>query len=101
MNKKINAVFIGLILAEVIILGFIYTFQDSSWFNYYFDRTWGNCQLRTFFDPFGWDNCKGDACPLICYHSLSSSFYIIADLLILTSIAYLVIMIYSFVRRRK
>ena|SRR3989344_1694368 len=95
--KKIHIVFIILAVLELIIIGYIYldTFKLNP-------ECKSACAFEpSFLTPFQpKEFVRPDECILRCDYFLPSSFYVIADLLIITLLVYAIYLIYYLMKKR-
>lgn len=81
LSKK-HKIFIGMIILEVILLTVLYLF---------FQNPCGSpCSTQGLLDPFGTFENESGACIQVCVQTQNFWFYPLADLTILTIIAYLI-----------
>lgn len=81
--KKVDKIFVGLIIIEVIFLSIIGIF----WNTVYWPTP---CTTPDFFHPFGREMAPGTVCILVVAPTLNPLIYWIWYLLILTTITYLI-----------
>ena len=90
--KKVDKIFLGLILVEIIVLGVLYlVFQNPCG---------SPCDVDGLLNPLNIFNMSPKLCAQVCVVTLHPLTYLVADILILTILIYLIIIIKNIIVRR-